>query len=536
MPSKHYALGVCLLIIGTASAQQNKTYTVQRGDTLKTISKHFHVPVAELISENSLSSSRIKAGMRLHIPESTANKYTVRQGDNDWVIGHRLGIAPSALRDLNPDVNWKALQIGEKLNVPANVVAAQEIKAHYVVVSANHAIVRSGPDRSDDKVDQVDSGVKGEILGSKSGWYKLKLDNGTTGWIRGDLVSVQPAQSAPAAEAPTKAVAVKVQKTSKTHKSGTGSKAKAPSSKQPPVTKIPPVTKQSTSTPPALAKTETSPASEPSQSASVPPVLRALVLSQPASQAPTATVAETRSPDLGTCQPVADGVFAGSLTPLVAAETSKMFSPIEPGKEWQVDSPADEKVAAAEEDPEPKKAVSRHTRHRRSRLARAGNSYHVPGHDVSAEELLRKAYQLRGTRYRYGGLSLSGLDCSGFTTTVFRSEGIQLPRTSRSQSQIGEYVNKSSLKPGDLLFFRTGRSSRINHVGIYVGNGKFIHAASGYGAVRVDNLKGHYNHELATARRIPVVRGHSGSAPKDKKNQETSQPDTTADLKNKEQE
>jgi cell wall-associated NlpC family hydrolase len=125
------------------------------------------------------------------------------------------------------------------------------------------------------------------------------------------------------------------------------------------------------------------------------------------------------------------------------------------------------------------------------------------GTSTTIEDLLKKAQSLKGVRYRYGGASRSGTDCSGFTTQVFASLGIKLPRTSGEQAQVGAHVPRAQLKPGDLVFFRTSRSTRINHVGIYMGSGKFIHASSGGGRVMESALsEGYYNTRFVTARRV----------------------------------
>lgn len=122
----------------------------------------------------------------------------------------------------------------------------------------------------------------------------------------------------------------------------------------------------------------------------------------------------------------------------------------------------------------------------------------------SGNPLLKKALTYRGVRYRWGGTSrASGVDCSGFTTSVFKSQGIDLPRTSIEQSHVGTAIAKADLKPGDLVFFRTSRSIRINHVGIYVGDGKFIHAATGAGHVMVSSLaEAYFARDYVTARRV----------------------------------
>lgn len=120
-----------------------------------------------------------------------------------------------------------------------------------------------------------------------------------------------------------------------------------------------------------------------------------------------------------------------------------------------------------------------------------------------ATKLLDKAYALRGTRYRYGGTSRGGFDCSGFVGTVFKTQGIKLPRTSRSMSRVGSSVTKKNLQPGDLVFFAT-RGRSVGHVGIYAGNGRFIHSSSSRsGGVKVSSLsEKYYSKRFAGAKRV----------------------------------
>ena len=107
------------------------------------------------------------------------------------------------------------------------------------------------------------------------------------------------------------------------------------------------------------------------------------------------------------------------------------------------------------------------------------------------ERLLHTASTQLGTPYRSGGCNPNtGFDCSGFTTWVFNRYGIHLPRSSREQYQVGKMVAKTSLRKGDLVFFRSKRG--INHVGIYLENGKFIHSASNGKTVTISHLEEDY--------------------------------------------
>ncbi len=107
------------------------------------------------------------------------------------------------------------------------------------------------------------------------------------------------------------------------------------------------------------------------------------------------------------------------------------------------------------------------------------------------DRMLKTASTVLGTPYRSGGCNPNtGFDCSGFTTWVFNKYGIHLPRSSREQYQVGKMVAKNNLRKGDLVFFRSRRG--INHVGIYLENGKFIHSASNGKTVTISHLDEDY--------------------------------------------
>jgi cell wall-associated NlpC family hydrolase len=95
-------------------------------------------------------------------------------------------------------------------------------------------------------------------------------------------------------------------------------------------------------------------------------------------------------------------------------------------------------------------------------------------------------------------------DCSGLTKYVYQKNGINLPRTSMNQSKYGKYVSRDHLKPGDLVFFDTSKERKgyVNHVGIYIGNGKFLHASSAQKKVVISKLdKTFYGKRFKVARR-----------------------------------
>jgi cell wall-associated NlpC family hydrolase len=102
------------------------------------------------------------------------------------------------------------------------------------------------------------------------------------------------------------------------------------------------------------------------------------------------------------------------------------------------------------------------------------------------QRLIQKANGFLGVRYRLGGNSKRGIDCSALVQKVYRSFNVKLPRVARDQSEVGVEVGLDELVKGDLVFFNTNRS--FGHVGIYIGNNKFIHASSRSRRVRIDSL------------------------------------------------
>ncbi len=111
----------------------------------------------------------------------------------------------------------------------------------------------------------------------------------------------------------------------------------------------------------------------------------------------------------------------------------------------------------------------------------------------TAQEIILHAISQTGVKYKYGGIAPdSGFDCSGFVRYVFQqAANLTLPHGARAISQVGTKVSKDELQPGDLVFFNTLRSV-TSHVGIYVGNNRFIHSPSAGGTISVTDMNDAY--------------------------------------------
>ena len=122
------------------------------------------------------------------------------------------------------------------------------------------------------------------------------------------------------------------------------------------------------------------------------------------------------------------------------------------------------------------------------------------GVNKSSSQVANYAYNFLGRPYVYGANGPNAFDCSGFTSYVYRHFGVSLPRTASSQFSAGSAVSRNNLAPGDLVFFNT--VGYLGHVGLYIGGGDFIHAASS-GRVKISSLsEGYYRTSYAGARRV----------------------------------
>jgi len=142
---------------------------------------------------------------------------------------------------------------------------------------------------------------------------------------------------------------------------------------------------------------------------------------------------------------------------------------------------------------------------------KAGKTYHLS--EADRKQLLKDAKYYKGGKYVWGGTTPQGFDCSGYVQYLYKKHNIHLPRTAWAQSQKGTPVNKNDLKKGDLLFFLTDkkRGIPVTHVGVYLEDGKFIHAASKKKGIIISRLSD-YRTRFVTAKRVLKPVGGVGYA------------------------
>ena len=117
----------------------------------------------------------------------------------------------------------------------------------------------------------------------------------------------------------------------------------------------------------------------------------------------------------------------------------------------------------------------------------------VKGEAFLRAELVKAAKSFIGVPYLWGGTSVEeGFDCSGLTMTVYQLNGLNLPRTSVEQHEAGQAVDRDDLEKGDLVFFATAGRGKISHVGIYIGEGRFIHAPRRGKKIGIESLSNAY--------------------------------------------
>lgn len=371
--------------------------------------------------------------------DSLARKYHVAVKD----IARANGISPDAM-----------LRDGRKLLIPdpPHSVKREATMRKYARVKGDRITIRLGPDENYRRLTLLDHGTE-VILNRQAGdWYQIELPSGRTGWMRSDFLSMgskggnftpsQIARTAPRSEKTVKSQPVRIARKSRVRAESAGERRHRL----------------------ALARM--------TKKQRAAAIRHELALENMSSKERRALARQTRKLQERR---------------RIARRHDEDDRPTRRSQRRRIVNHVVKK--------------SNHSYASASHSRRRGSRPEADAPDTDTD-VVRTAYAYRGVPYHFGGTSRNGFDCSGFTGYVYRKKGVSLPRTAAEQFSRGKRVSSKELKAGDLVFFHTTRRG-VSHVGIYAGEGKFVHASSGGGRVRVDSLSsGYYKSRLVGARRV----------------------------------
>ena len=397
------------------------------------------------------------------------------------------------------------------------------VRAGFVRVET--AKLRKSPNSDGRTVGLLDAGRTARVVGRKEGWLRIKLATGTEGWVRADLLKVsrRPKYVPVAAAAPVKkAKPVKAAKAAKPAKMAAAqrhaaavaakvkrqqqvaAKAKAVAQKHKlaaaaKAKRIALAARLKASKKIVVAK-KTNPAAPRKNVARVAHVTPRFFVrggvSLPHPSAPRVALAPARSSALpvaeATAAALATRVNYGPADPNATLPAAAGADALESSPDAVLVEPSQDETVVLADEPTNESAV----------VAAVRAAVAAPRLPSRNERIVRTALTYRGTPYRFGARGRGAFDCSGFTSYLFNNAGAGIPRTAAQQFKKGRVVPKSQLAPGDLVFFRNTYKRGVSHVGIYIGNGQFVHAAGTRRGVRVDHLSGRfYQNHWAGARR-----------------------------------
>jgi cell wall-associated NlpC family hydrolase len=393
----------------------------------------------------------------------------------------------------------RKITIGVVALVVAALSSAVYAQSSRVKVNADEVSVRKGPSTSSSRITFVSKGASGTVVSRSGEWAKIKFDHGVTGYVRRDLLSSISTSS----KSTTKQVSTASTKV-RTSANNVIVRSKPTTSSS----KVAMVAKDTVAT--VIEKTDTW-AKVKFPGGTVGWIRRDLLTSAPSNGKPTYSVAGEKINYISTSlvKVNADNVTVRksattNSSKVTQVDSGTMATVIDRYGAWYKVRFQHGTVGYVRGD-----LLNAYTRTTGGSRTSSSQYYAmkatapklpISGNDV---QIVAVAKEMLGTPYVWASESRNGVDCSGLAYFLYQKyEGITLPRTSREMVNYGEAVSKSNVSPGDLLFFHTRGSSRINHVGVYIGGGKFIHASSSRGQVVVSDCSGgYYQSRLAAIRR-----------------------------------
>ena len=488
--------------MSTLGLSQAKVYVVEKGDSAYNIATKLGCSLEQLKKLNpNIDLSNLNIGDRLILPNNTkiasntqiSNIYIVKSGDTASKIANEYNIPLSELAKLNPQLNLSNINIGDRIIVPTRMAAQQKIVQKQIPLNTDTYTVEP----------------KDTLIGisEKTGISidNIKKFNPNVDWsnlqIGEKIVLKEPEQSEPVSQKTTITATTNEQDNNYIkYTVGAGdtlySIAKAFSTKISTLRKINSLSSNSLSVgqtllvPPKIIGTNKQPS-----------VLKKTVSDQTQNQ-PTKNSSENQ---IVTNNYDENKDYSLYLDHYIVQKGDTLYT-IAKRFDTSVDDivslnnlPSNE-INLGETLLIPKNNTN---------LANAKNNYStgeyslVNKENTLNERLVKYAKLFIGAPYQWGGTNLStGVDCSGFVQDIFAKFHIELPRTSSEQFNVGKPVPLADIKPGDLLFFQTYAGAYPSHVGIYIGDNKFISALNQNTGVVISPLDGYFLNRFVGARRV----------------------------------